>query len=442
MRNVKRSKIRKQMSQRIITRDDLKSDLDVLILEKVSGSTNVHPRFDDSADPLIYGVDAFNFNAFPSGYRYQDGTFQDAGYVALFMTSVIDKTVTLNSESNSVSLQTEIFDNRGAGSIRLVRLCTTDELLYLDGQIIENAFTDYDGNVYSGTKIGTQVWTRENLTVTKLANGDAIPMGFNDLDWSNLTTKAYATPQEAGYGLLYNFYAISGLIVDADWHVPTNLEFTTLTSYIESLPDWDNTNVGKSLKSIRQVNSTFVSNNLKPLDPYLLDANYFVNLPKQSLTGLELKGVAQSLVDGIKGGVVSAGDTLAKLYALISNKLDATKLAIEVLLTGEITTHTHQPYPQTDLATASGTITLATNTVTNLTDTSTGTFTIAFGAAATNKANDYGFIIRIGATLRTVNWDAGIVWKDGAAPTLAINKSYYFVSSKLGTQYLTAFNTY
>jgi hypothetical protein len=126
----------------------------------------------------------------------------------------------------------------------------------------------------------------------------------------------------------------------------------------------------------------------------------------------------------------------------IGAKLDATKLAIEGLLTGEITTHTHQPYPQSDLATASGTITLATNTVTNLTDTSTGTLAIAFGTAATNKANDYGFIIRIGGTLRTVNWDAGIVWKDGTAPTLAINKSYYFVASKLGTQYLTAFNTY
>jgi len=120
----------------------------------------------------------------------------------------------------------------------------------------------------------------------------------------------------------------------------------------------------------------------------------------------------------------------------------ATKAAIEALLTGEITSHTHQPYTQTDLANASGTITLATNTVTNLTDTSTGTFTIAFGSAASNKANDYGFIIRIGGTLRTVNWDAGIVWKDGTAPTLAINKSYYFVASKLGSQYLTAFNTY
>ena len=119
-----------------------------------------------------------------------------------------------------------------------------------------------------------------------------------------------------------------------------------------------------------------------------------------------------------------------------------TKEQVESVLTGDITTHTHIPYPQTDLATASGTITMAANTVTNLTDTSTGTITIAFGSATANKANDYGFVLRIGGTLRTVNWDAGIVWKDGTAPTLAINKTYYFVSSKFGSQYLTAFNTF
>jgi len=47
-------------------------------------------------------------------------------------------------------------DNYGL-SIRAVRLATTEELLYTDGQIIDNVFTDGDGNVYSGTKIGTQV---------------------------------------------------------------------------------------------------------------------------------------------------------------------------------------------------------------------------------------------------------------------------------------------
>jgi len=128
---------------------------------------------------------------------------------------------------------------------------------------------------------------------------------------------------------------------------------------------------------------------------------------------------------------------------VINRIMFATKAAIEGLLTGEITTHTHQPYPQTDLATASGTITLSTNTVTNLTNTGTGTFTIAFGSAASNKANDYGFIIRIGATLRTVNWDAGIVWGDNTAPTLKVNKRYYIVASRGNSgEYFTNFREF
>jgi hypothetical protein len=152
-------------------------------------------------------------------------------------------------------------------------------------------------------------------------------------------------------------------------------------------------------------------------------------------------------------GTIDAGTFLfdqdSNLYQIsqlegVNNRIMfATKAAIEALLTGEITSHTHQPYPQTDLATASGTITLATNTVTNLTDTSTGTLTIAFGTAASNKANDYAFIIRIGGTLRTVNWAAGTVWGDNTAPTLKINKRYYIVSSRGNSgEYFTNFKEF
>jgi hypothetical protein len=129
----------------------------------------------------------------------------------------------------------------------------------------------------------------------------------------------------------------------------------------------------------------------------------------------------------------------------ISGKLAATKEAIEGLLTGEITTHTHTPYPQTDLSTASGTITLATNTVTNLTDTSTGTLTLNFGTSVSGKANDYGVIVSIGAILRTINWDSGVTirWKGGTPPTLAINKTYYFVASKRNsTTFLIGLNDF
>ena len=367
-------------------------------LERIAGATDSHPRWDSNATK--FGVDAFNFNALPAGSRVE--LHESIGIISLFMTSTIQYGTQYRAlvltESSDIAAFYATGKNVG-GSVRSFRLATTAELTFSDGTIIQNVLTDGDSNVYSGVKIGTQIWIRENYACTKLANGDAIPTGFDDNDWASLATKGYSTPQESGYGLLYNYYALTGLI-GGGFSVPTSSDFTTLTNYIESLLIWDNTNVGKALKSISQVGSTYISDKLKPILPYLLDANYFVNLPAP------------------------------------------TKAQIESQLTGDITTHTHTPYPQTDLATASGTITMPANTVTNLTDTSTGTFTIAFGSATANKANDYGFVLRIGGTLRTVNWDAGIVWKDGTAPTLAINKTYYFVSSKLGAQYLTAFNTF
>ena len=179
---------------------------------------------------------------------------------------------------------------------------------------------------------------------------------------------------------------------------------------------------------------------IKNDDIVSVDASKVTN---PSTFGFENAGVASGLITSLKDGVDAAGDTLNKLYNLILNKVDKVtgKSLIDDTEITRLAALT-APYPQTDDATASGTITLSTNTVTNLTNTGTGTFTIAFGSPTANKANDYGFVLRIGGTLRTVNWDANIVWKDGTAPTLAINKSYYFVSSKLGSQYLTAFNTF
>jgi uncharacterized protein (TIGR02145 family) len=101
--------------------------------------------------------------------------------------------------------------------------------------------TDQDGNIYKTITIGTQTWMAENLRTTKYRNGSAISNVNNDVAWQILTTGAYCnykntenTDTIATYGRLYNWYAAtdSRNIAPAGWHVPTDDEWTTLTTYL------------------------------------------------------------------------------------------------------------------------------------------------------------------------------------------------------------------
>jgi uncharacterized protein (TIGR02145 family) len=69
------------------------------------------------------------------------------------------------------------------GSIRLIKDNNTPSV---------GAITDIDGNVYTEVVIGTQIWLKEDLRVTKYRNGDAIPNITDNTAWSNLTTGAFS----------------------------------------------------------------------------------------------------------------------------------------------------------------------------------------------------------------------------------------------------------
>ena len=51
--------------------------------------------------------------------------------------------------------------------------------------------TDIDGNIYDTVHIGSQVWLKQNLKVSKYRNGDSIPNIIDSTQWNNLTTNAY-----------------------------------------------------------------------------------------------------------------------------------------------------------------------------------------------------------------------------------------------------------
>jgi uncharacterized protein (TIGR02145 family) len=118
--------------------------------------------------------------------------------------------------------------------------------------------SDIDGNVYNTVLIGAQCWTKENLRVRKYNNGRSIPFdatggsGGSSSTWQNLTIGAHTiyandsttTPSNrTKYGYLYNWYAAKGIyttgtitstdtlnICPSGWHVPTDTEWTTLTT--------------------------------------------------------------------------------------------------------------------------------------------------------------------------------------------------------------------
>jgi uncharacterized protein (TIGR02145 family) len=98
---------------------------------------------------------------------------------------------------------------------------------------------DFDGNAYNAVKIGKQVWMTENLKTTKYKDGTSIPLVTDSPTWGSLSTPAYCWYNEDKltyenlYGALYNWYAVNtGKLCPSGWHVPSNVEWTSLTTYL------------------------------------------------------------------------------------------------------------------------------------------------------------------------------------------------------------------
>lgn len=101
--------------------------------------------------------------------------------------------------------------------------------------------TDIDTNVYQTVGIGTQVWMKANLKVTRYRNGDIIGTTTPaTLDVSGENSPKYQWAYNgdetnvAAYGRLYTWYAVtdSRNVCPTGWHLPSDAEWTTLTTYL------------------------------------------------------------------------------------------------------------------------------------------------------------------------------------------------------------------
>jgi uncharacterized protein (TIGR02145 family) len=124
-------------------------------------------------------------------------------------------------------------DNPGvSGSNYKVRVTADDNLE-------TGTMTGNNGKTYRTVKIGGQWWMAENLKETEYRDHSTIPNVTDELIWKDLSTDAYCAYNNNEstantYGYLYNWYAVndSRNIAPAGWHVPTDAEWTTLSTYL------------------------------------------------------------------------------------------------------------------------------------------------------------------------------------------------------------------
>jgi uncharacterized protein (TIGR02145 family) len=117
-----------------------------------------------------------------------------------------------------------------------IKTADLDSMVFYNPQ--PGSIVDGDGNIYTSIAIGTQEWLVENLKTTRFNDG-VTSLGTNFTG----TAPAYAwynndISYKPVYGALYNWYAVDAAstggknICPVGWHVPTDEEWTALTTYL------------------------------------------------------------------------------------------------------------------------------------------------------------------------------------------------------------------
>ena len=192
----------------------------VAALGYVAGSHTVDTKLDS------VGVAALGYVA---GSKTVDTKLDSAGVAALGYvagTKTLTEILTESADAGNKKITNlaNPIDSRDAATKAYV------DSLMLEFEIkLSTKIQDVDGNVYNTTKIGDQRWMAENLRTTKYNDGTPISSGY----WYYIDDSSkYSVP----YGALYNYYVVADTnslnVCPEGWHVPTDTEWTTLTTYL------------------------------------------------------------------------------------------------------------------------------------------------------------------------------------------------------------------
>jgi uncharacterized protein (TIGR02145 family) len=206
------------------------------------------------------GILIYKLNIGNDTYSFKSSPF---GTFATERNAAPDNSSALAKQAKTTAVIADVISVVKEGQINYRDSIKTSDTTGIVVKMIPNAgnVTDADGNVYQSVRIGSQVWTVEDLRTTKYSDGTAIPgPTFTTSQWSDLTTPAYCWYEDSTgaayrqkWGALYNWYAVNtGKLAPEGWRVPTDADWTTLENYlIANGYNWDGTTtenkIGKSM---------------------------------------------------------------------------------------------------------------------------------------------------------------------------------------------------
>lgn len=128
-------------------------------------------------------LDAYNFHALGTGYRYVDNYYNRGYYGRWWTATSYDSStawaINMHNNNDTTDYNTDAFII--GSSVRLIKNDSTDP----------GSFTDPSGNVYKTVKIGSQVWLDADYRSTKKADNTDIALVTDQTAWAALTSQAY-----------------------------------------------------------------------------------------------------------------------------------------------------------------------------------------------------------------------------------------------------------